>query len=120
SGGRTENFLGNGLKVVSAGSTPISSTSGIGLDRLLSFFGRVDYNFREKYLFQFNMRYDGSTKFALGHQWGFFPSLSVGWRLSEEQFFKNIDVISNLKLRASWGQVRNNAIGSFRYVSRVS
>src|SRR5690606_22701623 len=88
--------------------------------RLLSFFSRVNYIFRQKYLFEYNMRYDGSSKFAKGHRWGFFPSFSVGWRLSQEDFFKNIEAISDLKLRASWGEVGNNGIPNFAYLNTIN
>lgn len=69
-------------------------------------FGRLNYTFADKYIVEGQFRYDGSSKFAKGHQWGFFPSASVGWRVSEESFFKNISALSfvdQLKLRASYG-----------------
>lgn len=69
-------------------------------------FGRLNYTFADKYIVEGQFRYDGSSKFAEGHQWGFFPSASVGWRVSEESFFKNISALSfvdQLKLRASYG-----------------
>ncbi len=68
--------------------------------------GRVNYSFADRYLLEAQFRYDGSSKFAKGHQWGFFPSVSVGWRISEEPFFKGIDAlkfVNQLKLRASYG-----------------
>lgn len=74
---------------------------------LQSYFGRVNYNFREKYLLEANVRYDGSSRFARGYKWGLFPSLSAGWRFSEENFIKKTDWLSNGKLRISWGQLGN-------------
>ena len=68
--------------------------------------GRINYSFADRYLLEAQFRYDGSSKFAKGHQWGFFPSVSAGWRISEEPFFKSIDVlkfVNQLKLRASYG-----------------
>ncbi|WP_025762327.1 TonB-dependent receptor [Dyadobacter tibetensis] len=78
-----------------------------------SFFGRVTYGFKNKYLLQANLRYDGSSRFASGYRWGAFPSISAGWVLSEENFLKNkANAISFLKLRASWGTLGNERIGS--------
>ena len=80
-------------------------------DRLLSFFGRVNYDIKERYLFAFTMRADGSGKFRNENQWGYFPSFSAGWRITEENFMKEAqDWLSNLKLRGSIGQSGNNNI----------
>ena len=68
-----------------------------------SWFGRINYAFDNRYLFEMNMRYDGSSRFSPDSRWGLFPSFSAGWRISEEEFMKDIDWLSNLKLRASWG-----------------
>jgi TonB-linked SusC/RagA family outer membrane protein len=71
-----------------------------------SFIGSLTYDYSGKYLFDFRFRYDGSSRFPKGSQWGFFPSVSAGWRISEESFIKdNLPVISNLKLRASYGEM---------------
>lgn len=79
----------------------------------LSLFGRFNYDYKNKYLFEANIRYDGSSKFATGHKWGTFPSFSTGWRISEENFMKDhIRWIDELKLRASWGQLVNEKIWS--------
>ncbi|MEN7550691.1 TonB-dependent receptor [Rapidithrix thailandica] len=77
---------------------------------LRSYFGRVNYELRDRYLFEANIRYDGSSRFAQGNQWGAFPSLSLGWRISEEAFLQDVDFIDNLKLRASWGKLGNQNI----------
>lgn len=87
---------------------------------LMSYFGRVNYNFREKYLFEANLRVDGSSRFDEGNKYGLFPSFSVGWRISEEDFFSTIDWIQNMKLRASWGNLGNQNIGNYPYTSSVS
>ncbi len=76
-------------------------------ERQMSGLARLNYNYKEKYLLTVNFRADGSSKFAPGNRWGFFPSFSLGWRLSEEDFIKNLGFISNLKLRAGWGQIGN-------------
>ncbi|MDR2916130.1 MAG: TonB-dependent receptor [Tannerella sp.] len=86
---------------------------------LRSYFGRVNYAYASRYLFEANVRHDGSSRFAPGHRYGTFPSFSVGWRLSEENFLKNIKPLSNLKLRASWGQLGNQKIGTYPYLSTV-
>lgn len=81
---------------------------------LRSFFGRVNYNFRDKYLFEANLRYDGSSRFAKNNRYAAFPSFSAGWRVSEEGFMKDLShVISNLKLRLSYGELGNQAIDDF-------
>lgn len=79
---------------------------------LASYFGRVNYDYNGRYLFSFNLRADGSSRFKGDNRWGVFPSFSGAWRLSEEQFF-NVKQISNLKVRASWGQLGNQSIGSW-------
>ena len=81
-----------------------------------SVFGRVTYAYDSRYLFEANLRYDGSSRFARQSRWGLFPSISAGWRISEEQFMKNSG-IDNLKLRASWGKLGNNSIGNYDWQS---
>ncbi|MCY1721846.1 TonB-dependent receptor [Prolixibacteraceae bacterium Z1-6] len=88
---------------------------------LQSFFGRLNYNFKERYLFEANYRYDGSSRFAQDRKWGFFPSFSAGWRISEESFFESLKpVVNNLKVRASWGQLGNQDIGTYPFSSDVN
>jgi TonB-linked SusC/RagA family outer membrane protein len=87
---------------------------------LRSYFGRLNYAFQNKYLFEVNLRYDGSSRFAPKNRWGLFPSFSAGWRLSEESFMKNIDWLTNLKLTASWGKLGNQEIGYYPYISSIS
>lgn len=78
-----------------------------------SWFGRVNYAYDSRYLFEANIRYDGSSRFAPENRWGAFPSFSVGWRISEESFMKDLNIFDNLKLRASWGKLGNSAINSY-------
>lgn len=87
-----------------------------------SYFGRIMYSYADKYLFQANVRRDGSSRFADGHRWGTFPSFSAGWVMSEEKFMKNLnlDWLSFLKLRASWGSLGNERIGNFPYMARLA
>ena len=83
---------------------------------LLSYFGRLNYNYKERYLFEANIRFDGSSRFAEGHRWGVFPSVSGAWRVSEEPFMAGIkDILSELKFRASYGQLGNQNISSSNY-----
>ncbi|GHV48395.1 SusC/RagA family TonB-linked outer membrane protein [Bacteroidia bacterium] len=85
-----------------------------------SVFGRVMYNYNNKYLLQANVRYDGSSRFASDYRWGVFPSVSLGWVLSEENFMKDITPISFLKLRASYGTLGNERIGNYPYQATMA
>jgi TonB-linked SusC/RagA family outer membrane protein len=88
--------------------------------RLASYFGRVNLNYDEKYLLTASVRRDGSSRFHPDVRWGVFPSVSLGWRISEESFMKSIDWLDLLKIRGSWGQVGNQNVGSdYAYVSTV-
>lgn len=86
---------------------------------LLSYFGRLNYNFDEKYLLEANFRSDGSSRFAKGHRWGLFPSFSLGWRIDREQFMEDVTWITTLKPRFSWGKIGNQEIGLWRYINAV-
>lgn len=79
-----------------------------------SVFGRVNYAYDNRYLLEANLRYDGSSRFARESRWGLFPSVSAGWRISEEAFMEDT-AINNLKLRGSWGKLGNNSIGNYEY-----
>lgn len=82
-------------------------------DKMISFFGRVNYNYKDKWIFSATYRADGSSKFSKGNQWGYFPSVSGAWRISEESFMQSISsVLSSLKLRGSYGAAGNNNIPS--------
>lgn len=87
-----------------------------------SWFGRVIYNYDNRYLLQANIRYDGSSRFHKDYRWGTFPSFSAGWVLSEESFLKkaNIDWLSFLKVRASWGTLGNERIGNYPYQAAIA
>ena len=122
-GGGVEDIPVNDIKDASLiFPTPKITQSYYGfeyLERTSSFFGRALYNFKEKYLFTGVLRVDGSSRFGSNYKYGRFPSVSVGWVLSEEEFFKPIKAINVLKLRASYGINGNDGIGTFRYVSTV-
>jgi len=86
-----------------------------------SYFGRLGYNYKEKYILNATLRADGSSRFASGHRWGYFPSASAGWAISNESFMASTtDWLDQLKLRASWGQVGNQNIGDYKYASLIS
>ena len=89
-------------------------------DALQSYFGRVQYNFREKYLFNATFRADGSSKFAPSHRWGYFPSVSAGWVVSKEDFLQNVSGLDFFKLRGSWGRVGNQSVAAYQYLSPIS
>jgi TonB-linked SusC/RagA family outer membrane protein len=103
-----------------AATTPYWTT-GRGTEHAArSMFGRANYAYKQKYLFEFNLRYDGSSRFSPDYRWGTFPSLSAGWRITEEPWFKPIRLFTNLKLRASWGKLGNNAIDNYEWQSVYS
>jgi TonB-linked SusC/RagA family outer membrane protein len=115
-----EGFLGNELTELDAG-TINKDVGGTSLrSKLMSYFGRANYSFADRYLFEFNFRYDGSSRFAKRNRWGFFPSLSAGWRINEEPFMKDVRVLSNLKLRASWGQLGNQSIPPYSFLNNIN
>lgn len=103
-----------------AATSPYSS-SGYGTEYTSrSFFGRANYAYKSKYLFEVNLRYDGSSRFAPDYRWGAFPSFSLGWRMNEESWLKPVDLLTNLKIRASWGKLGNNSIGNYDWQSVYS
>lgn len=106
----------NEIYEIDAGAT-IRGRQGGSASRntLASYFGRLNYNFREKYLIEANFRYDGSSRFPENSRWGLFPSFSAGWRISQEAFFADVPLVSDLKIRASWGELGNQSIGNYPY-----
>ena len=98
----------------------ISGSNTVPYNDLLSFFGRINYNFRDTYLLTLIAREDGSKNFAKGHRWGFFPSASAGWIISNEPFMEwSKGFMDYLKFRASWGQNGNCSISNFQYAATV-
>ncbi len=121
--GYRQNFLNNSLSVINLGSPTGEVAQGDATELALrSLFGRFNYDYKERYLFEANLRYDGTSRFAPGNQYGTFPSFSAGWRISEEDFFKPLkSVVNDLKLRGSWGKLGNqNATGNYPAISTVS
>ncbi len=88
---------------------------------IASFLGRIAYNYDSRYLLTVNFRSDGSSRFAPGHRWGYFPSVSAGWRISDEKFMKDITWIDDLKLRVGWGMTGNQGgIGNYDYLATMT
>jgi len=87
---------------------------------LVSYFGRAEYNYDNKYLFAGSLRSDGSSKFGPNNRWGIFPSLSVGWVMSQEAFLNDVNWLSNAKLRLAWGQAGNDRIGNAAFLSSMA
>lgn len=104
------------LIFISNATNPNSTSSGLMNDKkMLSYFGRLNYTYADKYLVTANIRRDGSSVFGPNHRYGVFPSFSAGWRISEEDFLKGNTSISTLKLRAGWGQIGNDKIPPYGY-----
>lgn len=99
------------------GATPALASTVRNIVRTASIFGRLSYNYDDKYLASVSLRRDGSSRFGPSNRWGTFPSVSAGWKLNKEAFMKNLDFINLLKLRASWGMSGNDRIGYSDYVS---
>ena len=104
-----KNFPNNNVTDINAGDVSTQQAQGNTRElNMLSWFGRVNYDFAGRYLFEANLRADASSRFADGHRWGYFPSFSAGWRVSEEAFMEGTKSwLSNFKIRGSWGQLGN-------------
>lgn len=119
-GGQRRNFYSNDLQELDRGSEEGKNSFGYSNEwALRSLFGRVNYAFNDRYLVEANFRYDGSSRFAKGRRFGFFPSFSGAWRISEEDFLKGNDTFSNFKLRASWGKLGNQDIDLYQYIHTI-
>ncbi|MBT3382457.1 MAG: TonB-dependent receptor [Prolixibacteraceae bacterium] len=110
-----------GLTQVDAGTSGIQGEGNMVGLRMFSYFGRFNYALSGKYLFEANIRADASSRFKEGNRWGIFPGFSVGWRVIDESFMEDQDIFSNLKLRASWGQLGNqNIAGYWPYLTIIN
>lgn len=101
------------------------SWTGTGTEQsqwaIMSYFARLQYNWNDTYMFTANIRADGSSKLAPGHRWGYFPSFSAAWRVSNEKFMKNISWINDLKIRGGWGETGNQSgLGDYAYLAKYS
>ncbi|WP_069658732.1 SusC/RagA family TonB-linked outer membrane protein [Arcticibacter eurypsychrophilus] len=105
---------------IAIGGGPTDRSETVFEEKRMSYFGRLNYNYKETYLLNTTFRADGSSKFYKSNRWGYFPSVSAGWVLSNEEFLKSEgSLLSFLKLRASWGQVGNQNIAAFQYLAPV-
>lgn len=117
--GYRQNFYNNDLQALSMGANDATQAARGGNSEwgLRSYFTRLNYDYDGKYLFEANARYDGSSRFADGHRYGFFPSFSLGWRISNEQFWESLKAtVNELKFRASWGEVGSQQVGLYTYM----
>lgn len=112
-------FESDRIRTLNGGAQILSSTSDAQSWGIASYFGRLNYNFNEKYLLSFNYRVDGSSRFGANNQYGHFPSASVGWNVIEEEFMAGIPAVSNLKLRASYGITGNQEIGNYSHLGSL-
>src|SRR5690606_10960434 len=99
-------FPGDDVTTLNAASIVTGST-GIAEWSMLSYLSRINYAFRDRYLLTATLRRDGSSRFGSNNKWGLFPSGSIGWRISQEEFMKNLTSVSDLKVRASYGLAGN-------------
>lgn len=114
-----QNFPNDVVQTINAGQI-VGGSNTEYMNSLISYLGRINYSFDNKYLLTANIRTDGSSKFGSNSKWGTFPSLSIGWRIDQENFMKDIEQVNDLKVRASWGLVGNNRIGNYDAIARTS
>jgi TonB-linked SusC/RagA family outer membrane protein len=115
-----KNYISSAVDQLFAGATDqyMSNSGSANQNAYQSYFGRVNYDLSKKYMAEFVWRYDGSYMFPTTKQFGFFPGISAGWRVSEENFWKdNLAVINDFKLRGSWGQTGNDRIDEYQYLA---
>lgn len=115
----TRNFASASVTTPNSGSEIFDASADKEEKSNSSFIGRLNYSYANKYLLTTNFRADASSVFGPNKRWGYFPSFSAGWRISEESFLENIKVLSDLKLRAGWGIVGNDQIKNYAYLGRI-
>lgn len=118
-----KDFPASNIRVISLTNDPSSRDTDGGINlksRFVSYFGRVNYAFKDRYIITATVRRDGSSNFGAGNRWGTFPSAAFAWRLSEENFIKNLNVFSNLKFRLGWGQTGNAGDATSLSVAQLS
>lgn len=117
--GYRQDYISSSIDQLFAGDKKTANNDGTASETARqNYFGRLDYDYSNKYMFQFNWRYDGSQNFPKGKRFGFFPGVSLGWRISEEKFWKeNVSFMDYLKLRGSWGKMGNDKVDAFQYLT---
>ena len=116
-----QNPLTNDIRVIDGLDAGSANIGGDLVEwALISYIGRINYDYDNKYLLTASIRRDGSSRFGPNNKFGIFPSVSLGWRMSEEPFMQNLDFLSELKLRASWGETGNQNIGDYQYIATIN
>jgi TonB-linked SusC/RagA family outer membrane protein len=118
--GYIENFPTDNLYELNSGTQNPNVTGEAYENSMQSFFGRLNYIYDAKYLFEFNVRHDGSSRMPKENRYATFPSLSAGWIISNEKFMENITFLSSLKIRGSWGKLGNQEIGNYAYLQSLT
>lgn len=115
-------FRDGSIKTLNAGNKVLQGNGTVAADwAIMSYFGRLGYNYDEKYLVTMNMRADGSSKLHPDHRWGYFPSVSGAWRVSSESFMNDVSWLDDLKIRGGWGQTGNQSgLGDYAYLQRYN
>ncbi len=117
---QSKGFSNTSVKTINGGSIFDNPTASKDERSNVSSLGRIRYTFDDKYLLSGTLRADAASPFGRDHRWGYFPSFSVGWRISKESFLKNVEKINDIKLRFAWGKVGNDGIGSYAAYGLVS
>lgn len=105
---------------ISTATGKVEASDGLDHYTTLGFFGRFNYDYKSRYLFEFNLRRDGSSRYAQGHKWGTFPAFSAGWNIAKEAFFEPYtSILSELRLRGSWGELGNMRGKSYQYIATI-
>lgn len=118
---KQNDLLSNNLESFSVATGAMEINQNLTAFKTLGYFGRLNYDYKGKYLLELSGRFDGTSRFAEGQRWGFFPSGSLGWRMSEESFWDNLKpVISDSKLRASYGSLGNQQVNNYAYIEQIS
>lgn len=120
--GSIQGFASPNTQQLSNGNLPSTMTMGGSTSSysMLSYIGRINYSFADKYLLTASLREDGSSRFGEQNKFGLFPSMSMGWRISEEDFFKSISFIDNMKIRAGYGATGNQSIGNYSFAAQLN
>ncbi len=118
--GHAEDFPEPYTLTLESGASGVSLSNDIEENRLLSYFGRLIYNYANRYLLTATIRRDGSSRFAPDYRWGNFPSVAAAWKVHNESFMQSVNALSQLKLRGSWGILGNQEIGNYRYSTYVN
>jgi hypothetical protein len=117
--GSIQNFASDLTQQLANGTDQVTLDGNASEWSLLSYMARVNYNYADKYLVTATVRRDGSSRFGSGNKWGIFPSGSVAWRISQENFFQNVHFVDDLKIRAGIGFTGNQEIGNYSFASKL-